>query len=80
MGDARVKTIFYGTEKSKTEDVELVCYVNSDNQIFIQIEDTSEGFAYDSVQFICLDKATAIKLHRELKKQISFIEEGGENE
>ena len=25
--------------------------------------------------YIALDKATAIKLHRELKKQISFIED-----
>ncbi len=74
---ARTKLVFYGTDESKTSDTELTCYLNDKNQIFIQIEDTENDY---NSGFICLDKSTAIKLHRELKKQISYIQEGGENE
>jgi len=76
---ARTKLVFYGTDKSKTTDVELVCYMNDNNEIYIHITDPFNGDV-GSYQFICLDKATAIKLHRELKKQISYIGEGVEGE
>ena len=76
---ARTKLVFYGTDKSKTTDVELVCYMNDNNQIFIEISDPTLDHSYNN-QFICLDKATAIKLQRELKKQISYIGEGVEGE
>jgi len=79
MGDARVKTIFNGTDRSRTQEVDLLCYANSSNEIFIQITDNTTTHDYNC-EFICLNKSTAIKLHRELKKQISFLEEGGENE
>lgn len=69
---ARVKTIFVGTESSETEKQHMECYSNHANEIYISIEDSESGTIYDS-QFICLDKATAIKLHRELKKHISFL-------
>jgi hypothetical protein len=64
------KLVFGGTEKSSTQNHELVCYLNSSNEIFISI-DSKDGYS----SYVCLDKYTAIKLHRELKKQISFIEE-----
>lgn len=64
---ANVRLVFSGTERSGTDDMSLVCYANSENEIFLQIY---EG---DSGDFICLDKETAIKLHKELKKQISFL-------
>ena len=67
---ANTKIVFLGTEKSQTENHELLCYSNDKNEIFISIE--MEG--YES-SFICLDKSTAIKLHRELKKHISFLNE-----
>lgn len=76
---SRTKLVFYGTDESKTSDTELTCYMNNNNQIFIQITDQAQEY-FDNIQFICLDKATAIKLHRELKKQISYIQEGVENE
>jgi len=79
MGDVNVKTIFCGTERSNTQDTELICHCNTFDEIFIQITDPTQDHI-NNCEFICLNKATAIKLHRELKKQISFIEEGGDNE
>jgi len=67
---ANVKLIFSGTEESETQEHQLQCFANSNNNIYININ-TGHEF-YNS--FICLDKSTAIKLHRELKKQISYLE------
>ena len=71
-----VKLVFYGTENSKSNDHELEVYVNSKNEIYIGISDDKQ---FNGGTYICLDKSTAIKFHRELKKQISFIQEGDEN-
>lgn len=73
---ANTKIIFCGSKKGNTENHELQIYCNIDNEIFIVINELN-----DDSKFITLDKSTAIKLHRELKKQISFIEneEGGSN-
>lgn len=76
---ANTKLLFFGTESSGTSDIEMSCYANEQNKIFIQLLDTSADHWHNS-QHIVLDKATAIKLHRELKKQISYIEEGMSNE
>ena len=67
---ANVKLIFSGSEISETEQHNLVCYQNASNEIYLHID--MPGY---ETSFICLDKPTAIKLHRELKKQISFITE-----
>jgi hypothetical protein len=69
-----VKLVFYGTERSKTNETELTAYLNTKNEIFVSID--REDYP---PHYICLDKPTAIKFHRELKKQISFFEEGDEN-
>ena len=66
------KLVFGGTEESNTHMDQLVCFANLNNEI--QLNLTSNSFS-----FICLDKSTAIKLHRELKKQISFLEEEVDN-
>lgn len=66
---ANVKLLFSGTDRSQTHDHELQIFANSYNEIFIQI-DAKDSFPES---WMCLDKATAIKLHRELKKQISFL-------
>ena len=67
---ANVKLVFSGTKGSGTFDNELTCYKTICNEIMIQIEGSNGEFSH-----IYLDKSTAIKLHRELKKQISFIED-----
>lgn len=66
---ANVKLVFSGTKMSKTDEHTLVCYHNLYDNIFIEIKTDNQESTH-----ICLDRATAIKLHRELKKQISFIE------
>lgn len=72
---ANVTLVFSGTEKSKTQKHTLVCYHNTLNDIFIEITDDT-----DLSSFICLNRSTAIKLHRELKKQISFMESEVDND
>lgn len=65
-----VRTIFYEDSLDKRKEgkyMEIICKINGD--LFIDIVDESNG---DYV-FINLDKETAIKLSRELKKQISLM-------
>lgn len=70
---ADVYLIFKGAENSKTEKNELQVFANMANRISITIldEDVSR---YGYPVCIQLTKETAIKFHRELKKQISYIE------
>ena len=74
MGNIRI--IYQGTEWSKTNDHELECFVNSSNEIFISIETHSFPASY-----ICLDEHTAIKLSKELRKEIAILKQnkGGDN-
>ena len=65
---AKLKLLFKGTEKSKTEEHELVAYANTNREIYLCIEMDNN---YPS--FICLDKPTAVKLVKELKLQISYL-------
>ncbi len=62
------KIIFLGSESS--ENHELECYRNDNNEIFISID-----MKYNQVNdWITLDRATAIKLSRVLKAEISKIQ------
>lgn len=73
----KVRTIYCSDDESyKTE---LLAYANTQNQIFIQIYDPEEESSYYS-QHIVLDKKTAIRLVKDLKRQISLLEDGGTNE
>ena len=65
-----VELVFRGSEKSATDVHELRCFCNTHHEIYIGIE------MHHSVEhFICLDKQTAIKLSKELRKQIALIED-----
>jgi hypothetical protein len=64
-----VDLIFKGTIRSLTDQTELQVYHNVSNEIFIQIEDEDRPPSW-----ICLDKETAIKFSKELRKQISYFE------
>lgn len=66
---ANVKLKFYGTTKSETEEHSLVAYSNINNEIYLCLDMK----CYEP-SFICLDKSTAIRLVRELKKQIGYLE------
>lgn len=71
---AKVKILFYGTERSETELTELEVFANVHNEIFISIENHDYPGS-----FICLDKLTAVRLVRELKKQIGLLLESEAN-
>ena len=59
------KLVFIGEQEE-----ELLLYANDSNKIFICIE-----MGDFPSRFITLNKATAIKLAKELRKQISYLEE-----
>jgi hypothetical protein len=69
---ANCKIVFLGTERSKTDDTELECFVNGSGEIFIEIKESGHMSGY-GLQFICLDKSTAIKFSKALRTEISKI-------
>jgi hypothetical protein len=76
---ADVDIIFKGSLNSGCEETQLQVYCNVSNRITISIFDENvENHGYPVI--IQLSKETAIKFHRELKKQISFIESEVNNE
>lgn len=71
---SNVKTIYCSDDE--TYHSELVAYANDKNQIYMQIY--MPGDAYD-FQHIVLDKFTAIRLVKDLKRQIGYINESEVN-
>lgn len=60
---------FYGAHPGETSNNTLEFYVTTKNVIYFKIQsDTGE-------QVIHLDKSTAIKVTKELKRQISYIKD-----
>ena len=62
--------IFNGTEKSNTENTVLQIYQNVQNEITLSIKEED----VEHITFIAFDRETAIKLVKELKKQIALLE------
>lgn len=62
--------------QSDQEDIDtsIMAWVNQDNQLYIQIAER-DGSDYGIPAFVVLDKRTAIKFAKELRKEISFMEE-----
>ncbi len=56
--------LFFGSERSKTNNHELEAYANDKNNIYLRLK--MPNF-YES--FICLDKQSAIKLVKVFKKR-----------
>jgi hypothetical protein len=67
---ANVKLIFSGTEKSESNEYELCCFLNTNNEIYIELD--CKVFP---THFICLDKSTAIKFAKTLRTEINKIED-----
>ena len=67
---ANVKLLFYGTELSGTENMDLECFHNQHNEITIKIAESKKF----SCGVISVDRETAIKLSKELRKQIALIQ------
>lgn len=63
---ANVKLTFCGNQLRKN-DAEILCFAKTDGEIVIKISN------HIDFQFISLDKSTAIKLSKELRKQIALI-------
>lgn len=66
--------IFQSTERSDLPTTYLVVRSTQHNEITIQIGDHASVDEWD-FQYICLDKESAIKLAKELRKHISFLED-----
>jgi len=64
-----VKLLFFNDE----DDKQLECFATADCKIFIEITDNDMDHQF-KLQNIVLNKSTAIRLVRELKKQIGFLE------
>jgi hypothetical protein len=69
MNDVRIK--FYGTKQTEKRTLEVFC--DDDLEIDISIEDSFSG----QVQWITLNRATAIQLVKKLKLEISKINNHG---
>jgi hypothetical protein len=65
-----VELVFYGSEKSETTTTKLRCFCNQRNEIFIGIQE----YASPEI-WIALNKQTAIKFSKELRKQIALIQD-----
>lgn len=71
---ADMKTIFLGASCTDSEGTQLECFCNVANRIAITILDEKvDNYGYPVV--IEITKETAIKFSKELRKQISLIEE-----
>ena len=62
-----VSLLFKGTDSSGTDSTKLELFANTRNEIYVQIEDSNLG------QHLCLSKEDAIRLSKELKKQLNII-------
>ena len=65
--------VFQSTQRSEA-NTNLVVRVNNFNEIYIEIAEPTRN-DFDSFQHICLERESAIKLAKELRKQISFLED-----
>lgn len=71
---ANTRLLFYGSKIGNTENHKLEVYANLSNEIFIEMDASDDLHSC----FITLDKSTAIKLSKELRRQIALLnnEEG----
>ncbi len=68
------KLLFCGTGRSETFEVALQLYANDFDEVFISIRDFEDDDLRTNQHHICISKQTAIKLSKELKKQISLLD------
>lgn len=72
---ANVKLIFKGTQNSTDYDPELQCFLDN-NEVYIEI--VKRNFLEDSpdeIQWISLDKPTAIRFAKTIRTEINKIRE-----
>jgi hypothetical protein len=72
---ANIKLVFCEIDDSQNEVKELQVYINQFDKLILFIDDSANNSkGWDNSQFIALDKETAIKFSKELRKQISLID------
>lgn len=69
---ANIKLLFQGTERSETNQDELEVYANNFNELTLILNGSH-------LSMISLDKETAIKFAKEVRKQISYLESEVDN-
>jgi hypothetical protein len=67
----KIKTSYCSVDEANY--TELEAYANTQNQIYISI--SVPGGDFREVQSIVLDKKTAIRLAKDIRREISFIED-----
>jgi hypothetical protein len=65
-----VKLVFCGDFDSEETNKEMQVYVNQNDKLYLCIDDSEDSFRW---QYIVLNKETAIKFSRELRKQIALM-------
>jgi hypothetical protein len=70
---ANVKLVFCGDEQTENTNREMQMYINQFSKLYISITDVDDD-TYQNVQYTCLDKQTAIKFSKELRKQIALMD------
>lgn len=72
---ANVKLCFYGSDDSKTENKFIQGYVNSNKGLYLNITD-QDYLPTDTINHnhVVLDKSTAVRLVKELKRQIALMD------
>lgn len=68
------RLLFGGTKRSATFEIALQIYANEQNELFILIKDFEDDDIRTNQHHICISKQTAIKLSKELKKQIALLD------
>jgi len=68
---ANLKIVFLGQENTHAEEHELICYLDEENRIYIELDMKDEDY---SPSWIYLDKSTAIKLAKTLRTEINKME------
>lgn len=67
MGKANVQITFCGSENSPESRLE--CFANDNGELFISVND---GLQFNG-SYITLDKPTAIRFSREIRRQIAVL-------
>ena len=65
----KVSLVFHSNDVDEPQ-VQLTAFCNINNEIYLEIRDKSK---YNEISYITLDRLTAIRFVKHLKKEISFI-------
>lgn len=71
---ANVKLVFSGAQKYECFERTLVAYINAEGGLYIAIEDTESCEEWNNIQFTVLNKETAVRLSKELRRQIALMD------